>query len=46
MDFQNQEIKRHLLPLTDPKRKARLRNGEEAMTGRRSKKFPCKAYGG
>lgn len=46
MDFQNQEIKWHLFPLTDPKRKTRLRNGEEAMVGRRSKKFPCKAYGG
>lgn len=29
MDFQSPEIKWHLFPLTDPKKKARLRNGED-----------------
>lgn len=44
--FPKPRDKTALFPLTDPKRKARLRHGEEAMVGRRSKKFPCKAYGG
>lgn len=29
MDFQSPEIKWHLFPLIDPKKKARLRNGED-----------------